>query len=54
MVPEILWNNTVSGVKSNIVHLDIVKKVDLMVSVLSTKTKQTKPKNKGEQGKFWK
>lgn len=54
VVPEILWSNTVSGVNSNIVHLDIVKRVDLMVSVLSTKTKQTEPKHKGEQGKFWK
>lgn len=54
MVTEILWNNTVSGVNSSIVHLNIVKRVDLMVSVLATKTKQTKTKNKGEQGKFWK
>ena len=29
VVPETLWNNTASGVNSSIVHLNIIKRVDL-------------------------
>lgn len=48
MVPEILWNNTVSGVNSSIVHLNIVKRVDLMVKCSCHKNKTHK--NKKQRG----